>query len=106
MRQWIIIISLSLSMATSPVLAQSPSFPKGNQKNLKKLIRACDKTLTACDKNNKAKDKVIGKQKVLILQLDKDLQHEKKKKNSFWNSKELWFVLGAVFTGVIAIGAR
>lgn len=70
------------------------------------LIEACDIALTKCDKALKDKNKVIQAQKEQIKQSQDRVAELEGRGSDILSSKQLWFILGALFTGLVGFLVR
>lgn len=97
--------------STIPVLARAKPTPiasnkpidivPADTKALIDLLQACDTTLEKCKASNADKGVIIEEQgKVIDSSLGR-VRDLEKSQDSFWNSKLLWFSVGALFTGVV-----
>jgi hypothetical protein len=85
------------------IQTQPTNLTPTENKDLSDLYKACDKTLSLCEKANKDKDDIIIGQQNIIDEQAKEL---KKSDDGILNSKGLWFIIGAIFTGIITALAR
>jgi hypothetical protein len=99
--------SVSVAQAASPPVATPPSavtdidLAPADIAALVELLKSCDGEVQKGHVLQADKDAIIAKQAETITQLDKTVQDERAAQGGILKSTTTWFIIGALFTGVV-----